>query len=109
MHGDNLAQSDALPLLEGLAPSHFQLPHVHGPGTEPVCMQAPLLAYNYFVEVLFVLNKCRAGLHGGGSAALISDTDMADATEGSLAQLQGSAPSARAKREAIYRQAETHR
>jgi len=66
-------------------------------------VQAPLLAYNHFVEALFVLNDCRAGLHGGGSAALITDTHMADATEGSLAQLKGSAPSARAKREAIYR------
>ena len=69
-------------------------------------VQAPLLAYNHFVEALFVLNDCRAGLHGAGSAAIISDTDMADATEGSLAQLKGSAPSARAKREAIYRSAD---
>ena len=68
-------------------------------------MQAPLLAYNHFVESLFVLNDCRAGLHGGGSAALISDTDMADGAEGNLAQLKGSAPAARAKREAIYRSA----
>ncbi len=74
---------------------------------KPANLQAPLLAYNHFVEALFVLNDCRAGLHGGGSAALISDTDMADATEGNLAQLKGSAPSARAKREAIYRSADT--
>ena len=53
-----------------------------------------------------MLNDCRAGLHGGGSAALVSDIDMADATEGKLAQLKGSAPSARAKREAIYRSAD---
>lgn len=75
--------------------------------TKPADVQAPLLAYNHFVEALFVLNDCRAGLHGGGSAALISDTEMADATEGKLAQLKGSAPSARAKREAIYRSADT--
>lgn len=68
-------------------------------------VQAPLLAYNHFVESLFVLNDCRAGLHGGGSAALISDTDMADGAEGNLAQLKGPAPAARAKREAIYRSA----
>lgn len=74
---------------------------------KPADMQAPLLAYNHFVEALFVLNDCRAGLHGGGSAALISDADMADAAEGNLAQLKGSAPSARAKREAIYRSADT--
>ncbi|KAL0028583.1 hypothetical protein WJX79_003483 [Trebouxia sp. C0005] len=71
--------------------------------TDTLASKAPLLAYNHFVEALFVLNDCRAGLHGGGSAALISDTDMAGATEGNLAQLTGSAPSARAKREAIYR------
>ena len=74
---------------------------------KPADVQAPLLAYNHFVEALFVLNDCRAGLHGGGSAALISDTDMADATEGNLAQLKGSDSSARAKREAIYRSADT--
>ena len=27
--------------------------------------QAPLLAYNHFVEALFVLNGCQAGLHAG--------------------------------------------
>ena len=70
-----------------------------------MCLQAPLLAYNHFVEALFVLNDCRAGLHGGGSVALISDTDSAQAGESNLAQLQGSSPSARAKREAIYRSA----
>lgn len=68
-------------------------------------LQAPLLAYNHFVEALFVLNDCRAGLHGGGSAALISDSDSAEAGESNLAQLQGSSPSARAKRGAIYRSA----
>ena len=50
-------------------------------------MQAPLLAYNHFVEALFVLNDCRAGLHGGSRAALITDTDMADASQGTLADM----------------------
>lgn len=68
-------------------------------------LQAPLLAYNHFVEALFVLNDCRAGLHGGGSAALISDTDSTEAGQSSLVHLKGSSPSARAKREAIYRSA----
>ena len=68
-----------------------------------VLLQAPLLAYNHFVESLFVLNDCRAGLHGGGSAALISDTDSSEAGESNLAHLKGSSPSARARREAIYR------
>ena len=77
---------------------------MHGYSTPcVVALQAPLLAYNHFVEALFVLNDCRAGLHGGGSAALISDTDTADANESQLAQLKGSSASARGKREAIYR------
>ena len=66
-------------------------------------MQAPLLAYNHFVESLFVLNDCRAGLHGGGSAAMLSDMDGADASDTTLAQLKGKSASARLKREAIYR------
>ena len=66
-------------------------------------MQAPLLAYNHFVESLFVLNDCRAGLHGGGSAAMLSDMDGADACDTTLAQLKGKSASARLKREAIYR------
>lgn len=70
-----------------------------------VLLQAPLLAYNHFVEALFVLNDCRAGLHGGGSAALISDTDSSEAGQSNLTHLKGSSPSARAKREAIYRSA----
>ena len=52
-----------------------------------------------------MLNDCRAGLHGGGSAALISDTDSAEAGDSNLAHLQGPSPSARARREAIYRSA----
>lgn len=66
-------------------------------------MQAPLLAYNHFVESLFVLNGCRAGLHGGGSAATLSDMDGADASDSNLAKLKGSSAAARLKREAIYR------
>jgi condensin-2 complex subunit D3 len=46
-----------------------------------IAVKAPLLAYNHFVEAIFVLNGCTAGLHGarlgahmggaggGGSAA----------------------------------------
>ena len=30
--------------------------------------QAPLLAYNHFVEALFALNECRAGLHAAASS-----------------------------------------
>ena len=34
---------------------------------EPIGLQAPLLAYNHFVEAVFVLNECRPGLPGNGS------------------------------------------
>ena len=68
-------------------------------------MQAPLLAYNHFVEALFVLNDCREGLHGGGSAAAMAD--MGDAFShsqlGGGRRLQGSCPQLRAKRDTIYR------
>ena len=37
-----------------------------------VCMQAPLLAYNYFVEAVFVLNDCRDGLHATHPAEAMS-------------------------------------
>ena len=71
--------------------------------TVSVDMQAPLLAYNHFVESLFVLNDCRAGLYGGGSAAMLSDMDGADAADSNLAQLKGNSASARHKRDVIYR------
>ncbi len=61
-------------------------------------VQAPLLAYNHFVEALFVLNDCREGVHGGASVALTDGG--ADARH-----LKGSAPATRAKRDAIYRRA----
>jgi hypothetical protein len=31
---------------------------------DTLATKAPLLAYNHFVEALFVLNGCTAGLHG---------------------------------------------
>lgn len=69
------------------------------------CVQAPLLAYNHFVEALFVLNDCREGLHGGGSAAAMADVGDAFSHSqlGGGHQLQGSCPQLRAKRDTIYR------
>ncbi len=64
-----------------------------------LAMQAPLLAYNHFVEALFVLNDCREGVHGGASVALTDGGAEAR-------HLKGSAPAMRAKRDAIYRHAE---
>ena len=59
-------------------------------------LQAPLLAYNHFVEALFVLNDCREGVHGGAGIAM---------TDGGAdgRHLKGASPAMRAKRDAIYR------
>ena len=61
-----------------------------------MAMQAPLLAYNHFVEALFVLNDCREGVHGGAGVAL-SDGGA------DVRHLRGSSSAMRAKRDAIYR------
>lgn len=66
--------------------------------------QAPLLAYNHFVEAVFVLNECRAGLQAAG------------VPEEGLSQVLGSSPGSggggafsltgqacRGKRDIIYR------
>lgn len=81
-------------------------------------VQAPLLAYNHFVEALFVLNDCRAGLQqtcaawgpsqggpeslsqGDAGAETLSQVVGAPGGPGSLA---GPSPQARGKRDAVYR------
>jgi len=70
-------------------------------------MQAPLLAYNHFVEAVFVLNECRPGLQ-----ASASDNDpisLTQMTAGQVAEgacrLTGSEEATRAKRDTIYRSA----
>ncbi|KAK9842050.1 hypothetical protein WJX81_006195 [Elliptochloris bilobata] len=81
--------------------------------------KAPLLAYNHFVEALFVLNDCRAGLRawtaagGGDSQEGPPGASQAEAGAETLSQVVGApgcpgslgGPSlqARAKRDAIYR------
>lgn len=69
-------------------------------------LQAPLLAYNHFVESVFVLNGFRDGLLGLASAG------HAAQSEGHLSQgsalgpsfgLQGHDEATRAKRATIYR------
>ena len=67
-------------------------------------LQAPLLAYNSFVEVVFSLNRCREGLaasalqsqgpEDAGNAVHISAED--------LPPTAGPSPAARAKRDVIY-------
>jgi hypothetical protein len=39
----------------------------------PLASKAPLLAYNHFVECLFVLNRCTAGPHGARVRASLTD------------------------------------
>lgn len=39
-----------------------------------IAVKAPLLAYNHFVEALFVLNGCAAGLHGARLGANMGST-----------------------------------
>ncbi|KAK9813253.1 hypothetical protein WJX72_011494 [[Myrmecia] bisecta] len=75
---------------------------------DTLASKAPLLAYNHFVESLFVLNDCRAGLHGGGvHAAAMAQADELPASQGEPgepgANLKGASPRARAKRGAIYK------
>lgn len=63
----------------------------------------PNLAYNHFVEALFVLNDCQIGLAGGAAAAAaMADLPSAAAAEREAFCLKGSDPIMRAKREAIY-------
>lgn len=41
--------------------------------TDTLAAKAPLLAYNHFVEAMFVLNDCREGVHGPRVAATLGD------------------------------------
>lgn len=69
-------------------------------------MQAPLLAYNHFVESMFVLNGCRDGLLGLSGNAMASQGDALASQSGSLGQdfgLKGSSAQLREKRVTIYR------
>ena len=91
--------------------------------TGSVLAQAPLLVYNHFVEALFVLNDCRAGLRacaaeGGTGQDGPPAASQADASGEALSQvvgvpggpgsLGGPSPQARAKRDAIYKCAAWH-
>lgn len=63
----------------------------------------PNLAYNHFVEALFVLNDCQVGLAGGAAAAAaMADLPGAAAAEREPFCLKGADPIMRSKRDAIY-------
>ncbi|CAD7705077.1 unnamed protein product [Ostreobium quekettii] len=65
---------------------------------DAVATKAPLLAYNYFHEVLFVLNGCRSGLQGELASALGGLSDE----EAVQAGIRGSDKKARSRRDTIY-------
>jgi condensin-2 complex subunit D3 len=63
----------------------------------------PNLAYNHFVEALFVLNDCQVGLAGGAAAAAaMADLSGAAAAERGAFCLKGADPVMRSKRDEIY-------
>lgn len=65
--------------------------------------QAPLLAYNSFVEALFSLNCCREGLAAGALASQsLEDAGPVGISAEVAAPVTGSSPPARAKRDVIY-------
>ena len=45
-----------------------------------LAVKAPLLAYNHFVEAIFVLNGCTAGLHGARLGANLGHTVIMPST-----------------------------
>ncbi|GLI65850.1 hypothetical protein VaNZ11_009480, partial [Volvox africanus] len=75
--------------------------------SDSLASKAPLLAYNHFLESLFILNACSAGLRasrssGGASAELASEMAFHSSYCGGAFHLKGSDPITRAKRDIIY-------
>ena len=70
---------------------------------DALASKAPMLAYNHFVESLFVLNDCQAASRagrtlapgGGGGSELMS-------ISGGAMHLAGASPAMRAKRDVVY-------
>ncbi|KAJ9527704.1 hypothetical protein QJQ45_025978, partial [Haematococcus lacustris] len=81
---------------------------------DTLATKAPLLAYNHFVEAIFVLNGCQAGLYagrigggggpGGGSASASQAADaLAAAADPTGAfSLKGESSEMRAQRDVVY-------
>ncbi|BDA42617.1 probable condensin complex subunit 1 at C-terminar half [Coccomyxa sp. Obi] len=63
--------------------------------------KAPLLAYNHFVEAVFVLNECRAGLQASGP--LEEPLSQAPGSEEAAGAFSLAGPASRGKRDTIYR------
>ncbi len=66
-------------------------------------MQAPLLAYNHFVETVYSLNDCREGIAAGLGASQPAEQPASLPADGAAADVRGSSLAARAKRDTIYR------
>ena len=68
-------------------------------------LQAPLLAYNHFVEAVFVLNECRPGLQAAAPEEdpIALTQLMAGPVAAGACRLIGSDEATRAKRDTIYR------
>ena len=85
----------------------FSVAHTKADTSGPCC-QAPLLAYTHFVEALFVMNGCRAGL-AGSAAGAVAAAEGADALsllsapDSGNARMRGATSAARGHRETIYR------
>ncbi|KAG2425453.1 hypothetical protein HXX76_013663 [Chlamydomonas incerta] len=76
---------------------------------DSLAAKAPLLAYNHFIESLFVLNDCTSGVHassrgaGGAGSELAAELALHSAAEGGGGfHLKGASPIMRAKRDIIY-------
>ncbi len=74
---------------------------------DALAAKAPMLAYNHFVEALFVLNDCHAASRAGRTLATgggaSSDVAAGVVAPGSAAlHLAGSSPAMRAKRDVVY-------
>lgn len=67
------------------------------------CLQAPLLAYNNFVEALFSLNCCREVVSAAASQAAEDGGGYVGVSAEDAGHVMGASPAARAKRDVIYR------
>jgi hypothetical protein len=83
-----------------------RLLHRQGPDhCAHTALQAPLLAYNHFVEAVFVLNEYRPGLQTAAAEEdpLSLTQVMAAPVAAGACRLTGPEEATRAKRDTIYR------
>lgn len=86
------------PVLDGVK-ANFCMGDVSAPVTY---MQAPLLAYNYFVECLFALNDCKPAHFVAPGIGELAQS-LPEHQWNHVPSISGNSPSARAKRETIYK------